>query len=113
MNRPSVALVARANRSRRQLATYLRAGGYDVLECRDLATARSVAGVVVIDSAGARERARAWLRLASSLRIVVISSKPSGWKTLAMAHRDDVYVLAAPAFGWQIVDALRAPATLA
>jgi hypothetical protein len=56
---------------------------------------------------------KARLRLANSLRVVVISSKPSGWKALSMAHSDDVYVLAAPSFGCEIVDALRAtPPTL-
>jgi hypothetical protein len=40
--------------------------------------------------------------------VVVVSSKPSAWKALSMARSDALYVLAAPAFEWEIVDALRA-----
>lgn len=111
-----VALVARADKSRIQIAKYLRDGGYEVFECEELAIASRFVGVVMVDT-DASERARAsvqgWLRGSTSPRIVVISSKPSGWKALSMAHNDDVYVLAAPAFGWEILDALRAtPPTL-
>ena len=41
-------------------------------------------------------------------RLVVISSRPTGWKALALAFADHLIVLAAPSFGWEIVDALRA-----
>ncbi len=106
-----VALVAHADKSRIQIAKYLRDGGYDVFECEELAIASQFVGVVIVDT-DANEHARAsvqgWLRGTRSPRIVIVSSKPSGWKALSMAHSDDVYVLAAPAFGWEIVDALRA-----
>jgi hypothetical protein len=113
----NVALVARADKSRSQIAKYLRDGGYEVFECESLTTASQFVGVVIVDdgesSESTRARVQTWLRLAKSLRVVVISSKPSGWKALSMAHSDDVYVLAAPSFGWEIVDALRAtPPTL-
>jgi hypothetical protein len=107
----TVALVARPDQSRTQIAKYLRDGGYEVFECEDLATASQFVGVVVVDaeaSEPARARVQAWLRCDTSPRVVVISSKPTGWKALSMAHSDDVYVLAAPAFGWEVVDALRA-----
>jgi vacuolar-type H+-ATPase subunit F/Vma7 len=107
----TVALVARADQSRTQIAKYLRDGGYEVFECEDLTIASQFVGVVIIDAEAAeptRARVQAWLRGAESPRVVVISSKPTGWKALSMAHSDDIYVLAAPAFGWEVVDALRA-----
>ena len=111
MKANTVALVARADKSRTQLAKYLRDGGYEVFECEELATAGSYVGVVIVDADAAesmRARVQTWLRGAKSPRVVVISSKPSSWKALSMAHSDHVYVLAAPSFGWEIVDALRA-----
>jgi hypothetical protein len=117
MNVHAVALVARADKSRTQIAKYLRDGGYEVFECDDLTIASQFVGVVIVDdgepSEATRLRVQSWLRHPKSPRVVVISSKPSGWKALSMAHSDDVYVLAAPAFAWEIVDALRAtPPTL-
>lgn len=113
----AVALVARADKPRAQIAKYLRDGGYEVFECEDLVIASQFVGVVIVDDAEVSEptraRVQAWLGLARCPRVVVISSKPSSWKALSMAHSDDVYVLAAPSFGWEIVDALRAtPPTL-
>jgi hypothetical protein len=117
MTKPNtVALVAQADSSREQLAKYMRDGGYEVFEYDELTVATRFAGVVIVDADGSestRERVEAWLRGARPPRVVVISSKPSGWRALAMAHVDDLFVFAAPAFGWEIVDALRAtPATL-
>jgi hypothetical protein len=112
----TVALVAHSEKSRTQIAKYLRDGGYDVFECDDVATAKPFLGVVIVDEADSTEQTRAcvqsWLELASSPRVVVISSKPTGWKALALAYSDDLYVLAAPAFGWEIVEALRPSPTL-
>jgi hypothetical protein len=116
MKRNAVALVARANKSRVQIAKYLRGGGYDVFECEELAIATRFAGVVIVDDeSGESQRGivQAWLRRTKVPRIVVISSKPSSWRALSMAHSDHLYVFAAPAFSWEVVDALRAtPATL-
>ena len=117
MKANTVALVARADKSRAQVAKYLRDGGYEVFECDDLAIANQFTAVVIIDdvepSEATRKRVQAWLRLPKSPRVVVISSKPSGWKGLSMAHSGDVYVLVAPSFAWEIIDALRAtPPTL-
>ncbi len=41
--------VARATRSRGQIAKYLRDGGYDVFECEELANATRFVGVVLVD----------------------------------------------------------------
>ena len=112
----TIALVARADKSRSQIAKYLRDGGYEVFECEDLAIANQFVGVVIVDDADMSESTRArvqeWLEHPMPPRVVVISTKPSGWKTLSVAHCDEVYVLAAPAFGWEVVDALRATPTL-
>lgn len=111
MKRNGVALVARANKSRVQIAKYLRDGGYDVFECEELAIAARFVGVVIVDdepSESMRNHVQSWLRHNKAPRIVVISSKPSSWKALSLAHSDHVYVFAAPAFSWEVVDALRA-----
>lgn len=115
MKRNAVALVARADKSRGQLARYLRDGGYDVFECDELAIATHFVGVVLIDdeSTECMNHVKSWLRRSKALRVVVISSKPSSWKTLQLAHSDQLYVFAAPAFSWEVVDVLRAtPPTL-
>ena len=53
MKRNTVALVARADKSRTRIAQYLRDGGYDVFETADLANGSQFVGVVLIDDAGA------------------------------------------------------------
>ncbi|MBL9018961.1 MAG: hypothetical protein JNL83_32540 [Myxococcales bacterium] len=107
----AVALVAPPDASRGQIARYLRERGYDVFECDDLAISGQFESVVMVDleaSDAARARVQAWLRGTTAPRVVVVSSRPSAWKALSMARSDDLYVLAAPAFEWEIVDALRA-----
>jgi hypothetical protein len=111
MKRSAVALVARASKSRVQIAKYLREGGYDVFECEELAIATRFVGVVIVDdepSEAARGLVQSWLRHSKAPRVVVISSKPSSWRALSLAHSDYLYVFAAPAFSWEVVDALRA-----
>lgn len=112
MNPKGVAVVARANDSRSHIARYLRDGGYDVFECEDLAIPTQFAGIVMVDdldpSDATRARVRSWLRLRRSPRVVIISTKPAGWKAIALAHSDQLRVLAAPAFSWDLLDALRA-----
>lgn len=113
MSASSVALVAAADASRAQIARYLRDGGYDVCECEDLGAPGECESVVLVDlDAGEEVRARVsgWLLGAKVARVVVVSAKPSAWKALSMARSGDLYVLAAPAFAWEIVDALRAAA---
>ena len=111
MKRSAVAVLARANPSRAQIANYLRDSGYDVFECEELAIATSFTGVVIVDDEpcdSTRSTVQSWLHHTTSPRVVVISSKPSSWKALSLAHSDQVYVFAAPAFSWDVVDALRA-----
>lgn len=112
MKRSAVALVARADKSRAMVAKYLRDAGYGVFECEDLSIVTRFVGVVIIED-DVRESmlvsVQSWLRHAKAPRIVVISSKPSRWKALCLAHSDHLYVFATPAFSWEVVDALRAP----
>jgi vacuolar-type H+-ATPase subunit F/Vma7 len=111
MKRCAVAIVARASESRVQIAKHLRDGGYDVFECEQLAAAMRFAGVVIVDDdpgESVRAIVQSWLRRSVSPRVVVISSKPSSWKALSLAHSEHLYVFAAPAFSWEVVDALRA-----
>jgi len=108
----AVALVSRPDKARGQIAKYLRDGGFDVFECEELSIASRFFGIVVVDDpdpAGlTREQVQAWSKLTRPPRVVVVSSKPASWKALVLAHSDQVFVIAAPAFGWDIVDALRA-----
>jgi len=83
-----------------------------VSEYDELAIPSRFESVVVVDveaREAMRARVRAWLRAARVPRVVVVSSKPAVWKALAMIRSNALYVLPAPAFGWEIVDALRAP----
>lgn len=110
MKANSVALVSRPDRARVQIAKYLRDVGYEVFECEELSIAGRFFGIVVVDDPEAmtRTHVQAWIKLARAPRVIVVSSKPASWKALALAHGDHVFVIAAPAFGWDIVDALRA-----
>lgn len=109
----TVALVSQPDTARAQIAKYLRDGGFDVFECEELSIARRFFGIVVVDdldrAALARARVQTWIKLKRPPRVIVVSSKPASWKELA--HSDHVVVIAAPAFGWDIVDALRAGPT--
>lgn len=109
-----IALVGRPGSARLQLAAYLRADGFAVRECRDTAIPRTADGVVVVDEQGAaaslRRRVQAWLAEVAKRRVVVVSTRPTAWKELVADHAARLVVLAAPVFGWVIVDALRPPA---
>ena len=107
-----VALVAPADKARSQIAKYLRDGGYEVMECEELAIATRFVAVVIVDDPDdgevTRTRVQSWIKPTRPIRVVVISAKPAAWRPLSLALGDPLIVLAAPAFGWEIVDALRA-----
>jgi hypothetical protein len=111
MKANAVALVARADRSRVQIAKALRDGGYDVFECEELSIPTRFVGIVVIDDRddgdAIRAQVRFWLEASKRPRVVVISSRPAAWRSVSLAHRDHLFVLVAPSFSWEIVDALR------
>jgi hypothetical protein len=107
----AVALVAPATSARQRIAQYLRDRAYDVFEYDELSIARRFMGVVLLDTpdtgALAIAQVRSWIASTTALYVVVVTAKPTGWTTLAQAFRDHLAVLAAPAFAWEIVDALR------
>jgi hypothetical protein len=51
---------------------------------------------------------RSWIKLTRAPRVVVVTSRPAALRELLLAHTARLAVLAAPAFGWDVVDALRA-----
>lgn len=109
-----VALVAPADGARSRLAGYLRSVGFDVHECAVLELPGAFTALVVLSAYDTASDVlvadmRAWLRSAKSQRIVVVTAKPTALKDLVATHGERLRVLAAPAFGWDVVDALRAP----
>jgi hypothetical protein len=107
-----VALVAAADHMRAALAEYLKSSGFDVYECDDLEVPSAFGALVVIrpyDTSDETlvDEVRAWIKSTKSQRVVVVTSKPTALKTLVAAHNERLYVLPAPAFGWELVDALR------
>ena len=109
----AVALVARDPKSRTQIASYLRSSGYEIVECAELSSVTRFGGVVIVDDAddgeALRGQVQSRIKPTKPLRVVVISSRPAAWRPLASALSEQLTVLVAPAFGWDIVDALRAP----
>jgi hypothetical protein len=105
-----VALIAAPTVSRIALAGYLQNAGFDVHECDDLSLPTAFGSLVVLDRDGDRLLAevRSWIKLSKSQRVVVVTSKPTLLRDLVALHGDRLRVLAAPAFGWDLVDALRA-----
>ena len=109
-----VALVAAADDQRGELARYLAGAGFDVHPCDELAVAAAFGAVVWLagDAAGDPvARVRSWLRSARLHRVVVVTGRPAALRDLAAAHPARLLVLPAPAFGWDLVDALRATPT--
>lgn len=110
----SVALVAAADDQRLALAHYLTAAGFDVHPCDELTVAGSFGAVVWLarDAVGGlTARVRRWLRSARPHRIVVVTGRPAMLRELSAAHPERLMVLPAPAFGWDLVDALRVAPT--
>lgn len=105
-----VAIVSIDNRARRDLARYVTKAGFDVHELEDIPLPSGFAGLVLIENQDTPllARLRPLLRLTRRQVIVVITSKPASLHELVAAHSQRLVVLAAPAFGWDVVDALRA-----
>jgi hypothetical protein len=107
-----VALVSIADDNRGAIAAYLRSSGFDVHECDDLPVPSSFGALVWLAGGTAGDdvvaSVRSWLRLAKRQRIVVVTSQPAALRDVAGAHAERLLVLAAPVFGWELVDALRA-----
>jgi hypothetical protein len=109
-----IALVSTDSRTRSVLASYMREVGFEVEESSELGVPGSFRAVVLIgrndgDVETFAGRVRSWMKLTSTPRVVVVTSKPAALRELTAAHAQRLIVLAAPAFGWDVVDALRAP----
>lgn len=108
-----VALVSPAGEARSALAGYLRNAGFDIHECDELGVPSSFGALVVVNpqDAGSDDllsSVRSWIKLTKTQRVVVVTSKPTAFKELLAIHGERLRVLPAPAFGWDLVDALRA-----
>ncbi len=99
-----VALVAPAGANRTALAEYLRNAGFEVDECAALETPAGYGALVVIDD----RLVAGLIKTTRHQRIVVVSSKPSALKDVAARAGERLRILPAPAFGWDVVDTLRA-----
>ena len=108
-----VALVSAPGEMRTALAGYLEKSGFDVHACEELAVPSGFGAVVVISAQDASADAvvadvRSWIKVTKSQRVVVVTSKPTALRDLLATHGDWLHVLAAPAFGWDLIDAIRA-----
>jgi hypothetical protein len=105
-----VALVAVADEQRVAVARYLASAGFDIHVCDELTVASSFAAVVWLagDVAGKlAPRARSWLRSSPPHRVVIVTARPVELRALAASHPERLLVLPAPAFAWDLLDALR------
>ena len=108
-----VALVSIADHHRTQLAAYLRGVGFDVHEYDQLDIPGSFDALVVLTDDRQGDdivaRVRPWMKPSKHQRVVIVTSQPAALRDLVAVHGDRLSVLPAPAFGWELVDALRFP----
>jgi hypothetical protein len=107
-----IALVSLDTSSRGALAQYLRDAGFEVHEHDELAIPKSYSALILLaekDLPGDMLRAhvRTWIELARARRVIVVTARPAALKELRLRHGTRLAVLAAPAFGWEVVDLLR------
>ena len=106
----AIALVSADAQARAPLARYLEQAGFEVRE-EDAVTGSPPPVLVWLsarDAAAEEVRAQVIAWLESAERVIVVTSRPTALKDLVASHEHRLVVLAAPVFGWQIVDALRA-----
>jgi hypothetical protein len=109
-SRYRVVLVAPDDDVSRALAAYLQKAGFGVERARSAGRCTAVVRVVAEGtSRSALEAAvRAHLAAQQPHTIIVVTPQPAALEALARRYRGRLHVLPAPAFGWDIVDALRA-----
>lgn len=112
MSRRRIALVAEANETRGALATYLKSAGFDVHQCEELTMPSAFTALVLVgphdeSSESLTAIVRSWMRISKLQRVVVVTSKPKALTGLVASYSERLRVLPAPAFGWDLVDALR------
>jgi hypothetical protein len=105
-----LALISTAGEHRTALAGYLTNAGFEVHECDELAVPSAFAALVAIHTSSDTLLAevRSWIKLTKHQRVVVVTSTPTAFRELVAVHGERLRVLPAPAFGWDLVDALRA-----
>ena len=111
--RRRVALVASPDDKRTALANYLTSAGFSVHQCEHLVSPGSFSAIVGVQRADGAfnslvDEVRSWVKLTKVPRVVVVTSKPNALQKLLSTYHGRLYVLAAPVFGWFLVDALRA-----
>jgi len=107
-----IALVADTNETTCALASYLTDAGFDVQQCAELPMPSVFAALVLVSwrdesSESLTAIVRSWMRFAKTNRVVVVTPKPKALTGLLASYGDRLRVLPAPAFGWDLVDALR------
>ncbi len=95
-----------------ELVKYLESAGFAVLSVRSARRAPREGILVWLVAPEIDERLIAttvsgWLGNRQRLRVIVVSDRPARLKAVVTASPDRVVLLAAPIFGWQLVDALR------
>jgi hypothetical protein len=106
-----VALVAPDDEQRIALARYLAGAAFAVHACDELVMAGAFDAVLWLAADLAHDlvrRARSWLRTNPPRRVVVVTARPAALRDLVACHPERLFVLPAPTFGWELVDALRA-----
>jgi hypothetical protein len=105
-----VALISVDGQAQRELAGYLAKVGFEVHEYDDVPVPTPFAALVLIGDAvdAIVACARTWLKLARIQSVIVVTAKPAALRELVAVHGERLCVLAEPAFGWDVVDAIRA-----
>jgi len=103
-----VTLVAPDDRSRTAVARYLERSGFEVRRPRVNDTARTMVWLTDHDRdlSETADAITAWLGGHGSRRAVVVTPRPVVFRALRETHGRRLVIVPAPAFGWQIVDAL-------
>lgn len=95
-----------------KLVRYLEDVGFDVRAVRDPLGAPREGTLVWLTDRANDERSvidtvRLWLGAKAKLRAIIVTDRPVRLKQASDDARGRVLLLAAPVFGWQLVDALR------
>ena len=103
-----VTLVAPNDRSRTAVARYLERSGFEVRRPRVSDTVCTMVWLTDHDGdlSEAADAITAWLGGNGSRHAVVVTPRPFAFRAVRETHHRRVVILPAPAFGWQIVDAL-------
>jgi hypothetical protein len=94
------------------LVRYLRDAGFEVHPYRAAASVPRTGTLVWLtepdtDVRVAVDTVRTWLGTKPGLRVILVSERPVRLRDAADDARGRVHLLAAPIFGWQLVDCLR------